>query len=172
MAGSHPSTSHSAPHATVSRSTAAQHPRPHHHVPDSTKTAGVVSRGVAAVLDVLTVGALMGAIWVGLALTLLVFGANAFHFPDRGVLFTATGFAIVSIAYNSTCWAVSGRTLGGVVMGLRVVNRKGERVRPVVAILRAAGYTFFAVGLLWVAIDPRRRSLQDIVVRTRVVYSR
>ncbi|MDF2583724.1 MAG: hypothetical protein K0R33_2367, partial [Mycobacterium sp.] len=28
----------------------------------------------------------------------------------------------------------------------------------------------FPVGLLWVAVDPRRRSIQDIVLGTRVVY--
>jgi uncharacterized RDD family membrane protein YckC len=28
----------------------------------------------------------------------------------------------------------------------------------------------FPIGLLWVVIDRRRRSLQDIVFRTRVIY--
>jgi len=29
----------------------------------------------------------------------------------------------------------------------------------------------FAVGLLWVVVDRRRRSLQDIIFRTKVVYA-
>ena len=57
-------------------------------------------------------------------------------------------------------------------MGLRVVGRRSQRVSLLVGLLRAVGYVLFPVGLLWVVIDSRRRSLQDIVFRTRVVYSR
>jgi uncharacterized RDD family membrane protein YckC len=39
-------------------------------------------------------------------------------------------------------------------------------------LLRAIGCVLFPIGLLWVVIDRQRRSLQDIVFRTRVVYSR
>jgi uncharacterized RDD family membrane protein YckC len=56
-------------------------------------------------------------------------------------------------------------------MGLEVVNRRGARLGPVRALLRAVFYTSFPVGLLWVAVDSRRRSAQDIVLRTRVIYA-
>jgi uncharacterized RDD family membrane protein YckC len=38
-------------------------------------------------------------------------------------------------------------------------------------VLRAVACVVFPVGLLWVVVDKRRRSLQDIVFRTRVVYA-
>ena len=57
-------------------------------------------------------------------------------------------------------------------MGLRVIGRRSGRVAPAVALLRAITYVLFPVGLLWVAVDRNRRSLQDIVFRTRVVYNR
>ena len=57
-------------------------------------------------------------------------------------------------------------------IGLRVVGRRSQRVRLPVGLLRAIGCVLFPVGLLWVVIDRQRRSLQDIVFRTRVVYSR
>jgi uncharacterized RDD family membrane protein YckC len=41
-----------------------------------------------------------------------------------------------------------------------------------VGLLRAIGCVLFPIGLLWVVIDRQRRSLLDIVFRTRVVYSR
>jgi uncharacterized RDD family membrane protein YckC len=66
----------------------------------------------------------------------------------------------------------TGSTAGAVTMGLRVVGRRSQHVRPIVGLLRAIACVVFPVGLLWVVIDPRRRSLQDIVFRTRVVYSR
>ena len=68
--------------------------------------------------------------------------------------------------------AVSGSTAGAVTMGLRVVGRRSERVRLPVGLLRAIGCVLFPIGLLWVVVDSQRRSLQDIVFRTRVVYSR
>jgi uncharacterized RDD family membrane protein YckC len=57
-------------------------------------------------------------------------------------------------------------------MGLRVVGRRSQRVSLPVGLLRAIGCVLFPIGLLWVVIDRQRRSLQDIVFRTRVVYSR
>ena len=57
-------------------------------------------------------------------------------------------------------------------MGLRVVDSTGGRVRPLVAVLRAVLCTVFAIGLVWVVVDRRRRSVADILLRTRVVYSR
>jgi len=59
-----------------------------------------------------------------------------------------------------------------VAMGLRVVGRRSQRVRLPVGSLRAIGCVLFPIGLLWVVVDRQRISLQDIVFRTGVVYSR
>jgi uncharacterized RDD family membrane protein YckC len=67
---------------------------------------------------------------------------------------------------------VSGCTVGAVTMGLRVVGRRSDRVPPVVAIVRAVACVVFPVGLLSVAVDRRRRSIQDMLLGTRVVYVR
>ena len=48
----------------------------------------------------------------------------------------------------------------------------GLRISLPVGFLRAIGCVVFPIGLLWVVIDRERRSLQDIVFRTRVLYSR
>ncbi|MDL9945875.1 RDD family protein [Gordonia sp. ABSL11-1] len=149
-----------------------RHAHPHHVVHDTDKVAGIVSRGIAAFIDLLTVAALLGGAYIGLAIAMLVVNAAQFEFPKAGPLFTATGLIAASITYNTLCWAISGRTLGCVVMGLRVRGRRRDRMRPTVALLRAVFYTFFPVGLAWAAVDLRRRSVQDVVLGTRVVYSR
>ncbi|GAC01633.1 hypothetical protein GONAM_30_00420 [Gordonia namibiensis NBRC 108229] len=150
------------------------HPAVHraHAVQDRDKDAGIVSRGIGAFLDLLVVWTILGACYLGLALMKFAVTVSEFHFPQLNILFTTTGFVITAVFYLSTCWEVSGRTLGSVVMGLRVVNSKGSRVRPAVAVLRALFCTVFAIGLVWVAVDRRRRSVADIVFRTRVIYSR
>ncbi len=143
-----------------------------HAVQDRDKNAGIVSRGIGAFLDLLVVWTILGACYLGLALMKFVITVSEFHFPQLNILFTTTGFVVTAVLYLATCWEVSGRTLGSVVMGLRVVNSKGERIRPAVAVLRALLCTLFAIGLVWAVVDRRRRSVADIILRTRVIYSR
>jgi uncharacterized RDD family membrane protein YckC len=57
-------------------------------------------------------------------------------------------------------------------MGLRVVGRRSRRLGPVVALLRAVACVVFPIGLLWVAVDKQRRSLQDLLFGSRVIYAR
>jgi uncharacterized RDD family membrane protein YckC len=74
------------------------------------------------------------------------------------------------VLYLAGCWAVSGCTAGAVLMGLRVTGRTSERLSIVRALLRAVACVAVPIGLLWVAVDKRRRSLQDVIFGSRVVY--
>ena len=53
------------------------------------RTAGIVSRGVAAVVDFLVVGALLAALYLGLVLTRLMFHSTAFSLPSLNVVFSS-----------------------------------------------------------------------------------
>jgi uncharacterized RDD family membrane protein YckC len=141
-------------------------------VPDAERAAGIVTRGIAAVIDLLVVLVIMGAMYAGLILATLVFSPAAFSLPSLNVVFSTLITFVVAAGYLTGCWAVSGSTAGAVTMGLRVVGRRSPHVRPLVALLRAIGCVVFPIGLLWVVVDRQRRSLHDIVFRTRVVYSR
>lgn len=136
------------------------------------RAAGVVSRGVAAVVDLVVVGVLLAMLYLGLILTLLALHPGAFRFPALNLVFSGTVAFGVAVLYLAGCWSVSGCTAGAVVMGLRVVGRRGRRLAPVVSLLRAAACVVFPLGLAWVALDARRRSLQDIAFGSRVVYAR
>jgi hypothetical protein len=141
------------------------------HPPDS-RNAGIVSRGVAAVIDLLVVLAFMGVLYAGLILATLAFSPRAFTFPSPSLVFSALGLGVVAVLYLAGCWAVSGCTAGAVVMGLQVVDRRSARLRAAISIGRALACVLFPIGLAWVAVDARRRSLQDIVFGSRVVYNR
>jgi uncharacterized RDD family membrane protein YckC len=78
--------------------------------------------------------------------------------------------ALLLILYLAVSWMGNGRTYGDHVMGLRVVNRQGRRLHPLGALARAALYVIFPIGLLWVLISGQNRSLQDLVLRTSVIY--
>jgi uncharacterized RDD family membrane protein YckC len=138
--------------------------------PEPPRNAGIVSRCVAAVIDLGVVLVIIGVLYVGLILTRLAVNPSAFQLPAIGVLFSTTVTFSISVLYLAGCWAVSGCTAGAVVMGLRVRGRKSERLPGVVALLRAVACVVFPVGLAWVAVDAQRRSLQDLLFRSRVVY--
>jgi uncharacterized RDD family membrane protein YckC len=138
--------------------------------PEPERSAGVVSRCLAAVMDLAVVLVVIGLLYVGLLLTRLAVNPSAFQLPKIGVVFSTTVTFAISVLYLAGCWAVSGTTAGAAVMGLRVTGRRTERLPVVVALLRAVACVVFPIGLAWVAVDRRRRSLQDVVFGSRVVY--
>jgi len=142
--------------------------------PDDTavRAAGVVSRTVAALIDLCVVGVILSLLYVGLVLTRLALNPGSFRFPALDLVFSgAVGF-VVAVLYLAGCWSVSGCTAGAVAMGLRVVGRRSTHLKPLVALLRGAACVLFPIGLGWVALDRHRRSLQDIVFGSRVIYVR
>ncbi len=136
------------------------------------RAAGIVSRGVAAVIDLVVVGVIIGVLYLGLLLGRLIFNPTAFQLPALDIMFSTAAVLFVSALYLAGAWSVSGCTVGAVTMGLRVVGRRSERVTPVVAVIRAIACVLFPIGLLTVAVDSRRRSVQDFLLGTRVVYVR
>lgn len=138
--------------------------------PDAERAAGIVTRGLAAVIDLVVVLLMMSALYGGLVLVRLVYSPAAFSLPSLNAVFSTVVTFVVAVMYLTGCWTVSGSTAGAVTMGLRVVGRGAQRVSLLVGLLRAICCVLFPIGLLWVAVDRRRRSLQDIFFRTRVVY--
>jgi uncharacterized RDD family membrane protein YckC len=147
--------------------------------------AGFVSRAVAAFLDFLLIfGIVLGTIAVIWMLSFVVAPINPADISgsdavqsvaDRPRRVPAVGLMIVygyvlNVLYWTAFWALSGRTVGNLIMGLRVVNRKGEHPGWLLALVRAMFCTLFPVGLIWVVASKSNRSVQDTVLRTNVIY--
>ncbi|GAB18969.1 hypothetical protein GOEFS_071_00130 [Gordonia effusa NBRC 100432] len=148
------------------------HNESHHSaIQDTDRAAGIVSRGAAAGIDVAIVATLMGACYLGLLLVRLAINFTP-HWSWMSAILTTTGFLALSVLYLFVCWAISGRTAGCAVMGLRVIGLRGQQLRPAQALIRSVVCVGFAIGLTWCAVDSRRRSVADILARTKVVYSR
>ncbi|WP_230422782.1 RDD family protein [Prauserella cavernicola] len=134
------------------------------------RSAGLVSRTVASVLDLGLVLAVLGVGYLVVCGAVLVTDPVRFHFPSAP-RHAVVGLAIgVAILYFAVCWRISGRTYGDRVLGLRVTRRDGRSLGWARALLRAAFCTLFPVGLVWVAVSPARHSIQDLVLRTTVTY--
>jgi uncharacterized RDD family membrane protein YckC len=145
-------------------------PIPHQARPYQGHPAGVVTRLVAAVLDCFVVGIILACLYLGWAGLLLLIEGRNFTFPHAGLFFTLTAAFVVSFFYLTIFWALTGRTYGDVVMGLRVQRSNGRRLRLFGAALRAAFCLVFPIGILWVPVSRGNKSLQDAVLTTRVIY--
>ena len=133
-------------------------------------SAGIVTRLAANSLDALVVvTALVGA-YVGWAAILFLVDPRQFRFPEPPFEWFVLCFLGFLVVYLTTAWWVSGRSFGDHVMGIRVVTGRRSRSSLVMAFGRALMCAFFPIGLLWCVVDPKRRAVHDLVMRTSVIY--
>ena len=131
--------------------------------------AGLVTRIIADGVDFAVVAAVLGSIYVGVAAVRFIWRSWTFSWPTPSFLLVLVVGAIVSVVYLTATWGTTGRSYGKHVLGLRVVGPFG-RLRVAGAFLRAVLCVIFPVGLAWVLVSRHNRSLQDVVLRTSVVY--
>jgi uncharacterized RDD family membrane protein YckC len=145
-------------------------PIPHEARPYQGLEAGLVTRGIAGVLDVVVAVVATVLLYLGIAGAKLVIRPRSFHFPELPFLLGLSGVLTILVLYLTAAWTLSGRSYGAHVMGIRILGRRGRRVRAPVALARAVLYVVFPVGLLWCLVNPQKRSVQDVLLRTTVVY--
>lgn len=145
-------------------------PLPKEARPYQGRRAGLVTQGVAAAIDGVVVVVALLAGYVGYAVLLFVVDPINFTFPDVNLVVSVASGFVVMVVYLALSWRLSGRTYGGLVMGLRVVNYQGGRMTTPGALLRALLCASVPIGLLWVALSRENRSLQDVLLRTSVIY--
>jgi uncharacterized RDD family membrane protein YckC len=136
--------------------------------------AGIVSRGVALLLDLVLAHLvlLLGTAAVSL-LTSLV---GELHPQWLVETLVAVGWTLTVGTYFVLFWTVAGQTPGMRFMSLRVVDRAGSRPSSWRSVVRLVGLVLAIVpvfaGFLPVLFDSRRRALQDFLAGTVVLYER
>lgn len=134
------------------------------------KRAGLVTRMAAAALDGMVVILTLLVGYAAVAVALFLIDPRDFSLPDVGLLFSMASAFGVLVVYQTLAWWLAGRTYGGLVMGIRVVNFRGRSPRMAGSFVRSVFCAFFPIGILWVAVSRENRSVQDVVLRTSVVY--
>ncbi|MFF1695285.1 RDD family protein [Streptomyces sp. NPDC058257] len=132
--------------------------------------AGIVSRGIATVLDALVLAVIGFAIQVGVGCVRLVVTGPPFHFPNPSLWLSGASGCALAVLYLACSWAAIGRTVGGRLMGLRVSDRAGRLLGWPRSLVRAALCVTFPLGLCWIPLSRRRASVQDLVVVSIVRY--
>lgn len=134
------------------------------------RPAGVVTRAAAGVIDYLVVGLIVLLGHLSIIALRFVTNPVRFNWPRTSWAILIVSGVIVMVCYLTISWSATGKTLGASIMGTRVVNRHGGRLGFAWSSIRAALVVVFPVGLLWCAVNTGGRSVQDVALRTRVLY--
>lgn len=151
--------------------------------------AGFTSRLIAFVLDVVIVASIILSTswfiitsWRILQLEPLVRQVQQRSTILAGLIefFTSPFFySLVTLlfvaSYYVFFWTLAGQTPGKGIIGLRVLPRRGGKLKLSRAIFRYLGYylSFIALGFgfLWILVDDRRLAWHDKLAGTCVVYT-
>lgn len=134
------------------------------------RTAGVVTRFAAMGVDMAVVIVLGSPVYIIVVGVRLVRSPTNFTWPEVQFWLIATVELIIAVLYLTASWAMAGRSYGESLLGLRVLSRRREMPGWGLSIVRAVFCVAVPFGLLWVIFSPGPRSLQDVVLRTVVVY--
>jgi uncharacterized RDD family membrane protein YckC len=130
----------------------------------------VVTRFLAACVDTAVVVLVTVFVDLGAAGIRFAWSPRDFRWPQPSTQLVILVLVVVAVAYLTVGWSMAGRTYGAQLLGLRVLSGQYGRLGPVRSLLRALACVLFPLGLLWSGISVTRRSLQDVILRTAVVY--
>jgi uncharacterized RDD family membrane protein YckC len=132
--------------------------------------AGVVTRLLAAGVDVVAVVLLTVALDLAAAGVRFVWSPVDFRWPRPDTALAVVILLSVAVLYLTIGWATTGRSYGGRLLGLRVLSGRGRLLGWSRSFLRALACVLWPVGLLWSGASRTRSSLQDVLLRSVVIY--
>jgi uncharacterized RDD family membrane protein YckC len=151
--------------------------------------AGLTSRLLAFIMDTIIIAAMiLSTSWfVATSWNMLQLEPALRQVEQRSVVlenliafFTSPLFySLVTLlfvaSYYIFFWTIAGQTPGKGIMGLRILPRRGGKLKLARAILRYLGYYLsiipFGLGILWILVDDRRLAWHDKLAGTCVVYA-
>jgi uncharacterized RDD family membrane protein YckC len=145
--------------------------------------AGFASRLVAVVIDLLVVAITMTM--ASLLYNIVFVNLAAFYQTIFGKLIQITNEAKIIIVislifftfafYFIFFWTVIGSTIGGVILGLKIVNQRGKNPTFWQSTIRFLVEFFIPligmIGSIWILFNQRRQALFDQLAGTFVIYA-
>nr|WP_218860521.1 RDD family protein [Petropleomorpha daqingensis] len=130
----------------------------------------MVTRSLANVADLVVVVLVVIGGYASVAVAKFLIDPTRFTFPVASWRTLLLAGLLVEAVYFAITWAVVGGTYGDRLLGLRVTDHQGARLGWARSALRAVLCVLLPIGLLWVLVSAENRSVQDLVLRTSVVY--
>jgi uncharacterized RDD family membrane protein YckC len=134
------------------------------------RRAGPVSRIVADAVDLVVAIVATLMLYVGIAGVRFVIAPRRFSWPTLGGLRLGMLVWGLLLLYLTAAWSGTGRSFGKQLMGLRVERLDGRRLGVAHSFVRALLCIVFPIGLAWSFVSRGSASVQDLLLRTRVVY--
>jgi uncharacterized RDD family membrane protein YckC len=135
--------------------------------------AGAISRAAAAAIDGLLIAGLYTLGVAGFGFLLEMF-TSASLTSDRSTLLGVAAFVIWAFSYVFISLAITGRTIGKGLAGLRVVRADGTAPGVRTMFVRTLAFplsvVFFGIGLLLIVVQREHRAVHDLIAKTCVVY--
>lgn len=136
--------------------------------------AGLVTRGIAFVIDAAVILVVELIVWVS---GVVIVGVLHLPHAINAILVVLGGCLAIlwSAGYFVAFWSTTGQTPGSRVMQIRVVASDGDALRPRRAVIRCLGLLLAALplfaGFVPILFDGRRRGFQDWLARTVVIVA-
>jgi uncharacterized RDD family membrane protein YckC len=136
--------------------------------------AGAVSRFLAYAVDL---GVSTGLFTLALAATSFAVQVVTGHSVSwsRSNVVVAVIFAVWQFFYYGYSWAVSGRTFGMAVLGVRVVRADGNTLDPWRGVMRSLvfplSFLLFGAGFAGILVQREHRALHDLIAGSAVIYA-
>ncbi len=135
--------------------------------------AGSVSRFAAYVIDVAVSTGVFSLALAAISSGVQVVTRHvSWNRSDAVVAVIFVGWQFVYFAYS---WAVSGRTFGMAVLGLRVVRADGTSLEARQGVIRALvfplSFLLCGLGFLGILVQREHRALHDLIAGTAVIYA-
>jgi uncharacterized RDD family membrane protein YckC len=136
--------------------------------------AGIVTRAVAFVVDLLILNGILfgGALVVGLIIE--AFGRFSPHLDPGGAALAGAVWSLAFAIYFTAWWSLTGQTPGMRALGIKVLTMTEDRLPVRRGLLRVIGMAIAAIpffaGYLLILVGDRRQGLHDLIARTLVVY--
>lgn len=134
------------------------------------RPAGIVTRMLVAVIDAGVIGLVAGSLYLGLSGLVFMLRPGSFAWPQPDLIITLPLLFALTTIYLTLGWATTGRSYGAGLIGVRVLSNRRELLGWSRAAVRAVLCAVFPFGLLWAAVSPHRRSVQDALLRSTVIY--
>ncbi len=136
--------------------------------------AGSVSRLVAYAIDLVVSSGLFALALAAISYVAKIVTGHQISWNRQNIVVVIV-YVVWEFFYFGYSWAMSGRTFGMAVLGIKVVQADGQLIRPRQGVVRSLvfplSFLLLGLGFLGILVQREHRALHDLIAGTAVVYS-